>query len=246
MAVDMYKSALGSWTEAKAGDTKHSPTHKLLSTQEYETLLDKIRQAQKEKTDAIQQGISDVETYKKQAQRDLEEAKEQLAAAQVEVEQQRSLNANLLRIARERANAQRGLTPKKEHMGYRFSGKISQTKVKAGYSKKTGVLYAASWVATLETPYNGTIPLSSIKNVITEDLTENGVLSSIGVQWWYNPESGGLWAGDYSDALANDSENSRLFDYKFSINPRTGFWEIELHTTKEIRPTASMMGQYKI
>ena len=41
-----------------------------------------------------------------------------LAAERDESAHQRALNANLLRIAKERANADRKLKPKKEHTGY--------------------------------------------------------------------------------------------------------------------------------
>ena len=41
-----------------------------------------------------------------------------LAAERAESAHQRALNANLLRISRERANADRKLKPKKEHTGY--------------------------------------------------------------------------------------------------------------------------------
>ena len=43
---------------------------------------------------------------------------EKLTRAEEEVSYQKGLNANLLRISRERANADRSLRPKKEHTGY--------------------------------------------------------------------------------------------------------------------------------
>ena len=43
---------------------------------------------------------------------------EKLTRAEKEVNYQKGLNANLLRISRERANADRSLRPKKEHTGY--------------------------------------------------------------------------------------------------------------------------------
>ena len=42
MATRMYKAIMG-WSEYKDGDEKHSPTHRLLTEEEYDDMVDEIR-----------------------------------------------------------------------------------------------------------------------------------------------------------------------------------------------------------
>ena len=71
----------------------------------------KIHQIQSE----AQSRITDAE---KKIANNTAEWEKKLAAEQQESALQRELNANLLRITKERANAERDLKPKKEHTGY--------------------------------------------------------------------------------------------------------------------------------
>ena len=78
------------------------------------TKYDADREIQRAQSDA-QRRVLAAET---EAGQKVETLEQELAEAQKEVEYQRGLNANLLRISRERANADRKLKPKKEHTGY--------------------------------------------------------------------------------------------------------------------------------
>ena len=85
--------------------------------------------AERDKHEAIEQAkrtIGRERAAAEQRVREAEEAaqeqvtamEEKLTRAEKEVNYQKGLNANLLRISRERANADRSLRPKKEHTGY--------------------------------------------------------------------------------------------------------------------------------
>ena len=254
MAIDMVKAMVG-WSEYKRGNDKHSPTHKLLTNEEYEDLNDEIArlkrlvsQKERENEEAVKKINDAAVSYKKKADAEAQAVKDEAArrieVAEAERDRQTNLNNNLLRITRERANAKRGLQPKKEHHGYRFSGKIMQTKVISGHDKKKGAIYTEVWTATLESPYNATIPIHQIQDKIFEDLKgTDGILSKLYIKYWTYQDSPVIWKGTYADAMKNnESKENYLFDYKFMINPKSQLWEIQITTTKSIRALAEMMG----
>jgi len=250
-----YKGMMGGYSVLKDGDEKHIATHVVLTVEEYNDLrrniaslklqLSNEKAAHKKDVDNIKkQAIA----YKQKAAADAQAVKEASEAsvqlAEAERDRQTNLNRNLLRITRERANAKRGLQPKRKHCGYRFSSKIMQVKTIAGHDKKTGAIYADVWSATLETPYDGTIPIHQIEDHIFADLIgDSGILSKLYVHYWViEGDSSRLWKGTYADAMAENPEGKNyLFDYKFMVNPKSGLWEIQITTTKSIRALSDMM-----
>lgn len=232
-------------------------THVRLTVDEYDNLKDTIESYKRKLSEEQEAHQIDVRAEKIKSKQDhdgivdkaneaIKKATERASIAEAEAERQKNLNKNLLRIARERANSKRGIQPKKSH-GYRFSGKIMQTKVKAGYDKKTGAIYADAWTTTLETPYDATLPIHQIENQIFKDLMgEDGILKKLYVNYWTcENDPNRLWKGDYQSAIddeVNPEKQNVLFDYKFMINPKSRLWEIQITTTKSIRPLVEMMG----
>ena len=207
--------------------------------------ISKAKNAHKKDVDEINRKAV---AYKNKADEDAQTVKDaaaqRVAEAEAERDRQTNLNNNLLRISRERANAKRGLQPKKEHHGYRFSGKIMQTKTISGHDKKEGAIYTDVWTATLESPYDATIPIHQIQDKIFDDLKgTEGILSKLYIKYWTYKDSPVIWKGTYAEAMNdNDGKENYLFDYKFMINPKTRLWEIQITTTKSIRALAEMMG----
>lgn len=92
--------------------------------QEYETLLNQCNRAKREKEETERAAAREISRVKQEAAHEADRAA-QRAQAQIddllqqverktaEIADQRALNANLLRISRERANADRGLRPKR-------------------------------------------------------------------------------------------------------------------------------------
>lgn len=257
MADRMYHNITG-WHEE---DEKHSgmATHMLLSMKEYETLCNERNQAIRDRN-SMEQAAKDykrkadssanvaIKNANDNAATQIEQMRIRMENAEAEAERQANLNRNLLRITRERANAKRGLQPKKTHDGYRFTGKIMQTKTICGHDKKEGAIYTDVWTATIETPYDATIPIHQIKDHIFNDLRcDGGILEKLNIKSWIFKESGDMWKGTYSEALENaekfDMEGKNiLFDYKMMANPKTGLWEIQITTTKSIRALKEMIG----
>lgn len=256
MAIPMYKTMMG-WAEYKSGDERHSPSHKLLTNKEYSDLCQEVqdlrslvRQREREKEDAVKKIQDEAVRYKRQADNDAQAVKDQadrrVIEAEAERDRQRNLNSNLIRITRERANARRGLQPKKEHHGYRFSGKIMQTKTISGHDKKEGAIYTDVWTATLETPYDGTIPINQIRDRIFDDLMGgDGILEKLYVKYWKFEGTSIPWKGTYADAIKDSNDQNYLFDYKFMVNPKSGLWEVQITTTKSIRALSEMMNPPK-
>ena len=153
----------------------------------------------------------------------------------------------LLQIMKERANAKRGLQPKKQRSGYRFVGKIMQTKTISGHDKQTGAIYTDVWTATIETPYDASISFQDIEERVQTDLfrkldddgyiNDGGILTKNGIEnLGYN--NGRLWKGTYTELndwkKENNASGNYMFDFKFMINPKTQLWEIQITTTDPI------------
>lgn len=248
---------MGGYSVLREDDEKHSCTHIVLTVDEYNKLVRDKKSLQSQLADeqsAHKRDVDDItaraNAYKKNAdkaaQEEVDEARQKVAEAEAERDRQTNLNNNLLRITRERANSKRGLQPKKEHHGYRFSGKIMQTKTICGHDKKEGAIYTDVWTAILETPYDGTIPIHQIEDKIFADLKgEEGILKKLYINYWTFNGSDKLWKGNYVDAVDekdNPEKKNYLFDYKFMVNPKTRLWEVQITTTKSIRALAEMMG----
>lgn len=259
----LKKASLGRMVVATGGASDPELVEVRLTKREYEDICEKIEnlniQISNERV-AHQQEIKKAQAeavqYKKKADAEaartmsvafgkVAAAETQIEAAKMETQRQTNLNNNLLRIMRERANAKRGLQPKKTHSGYRFSGKIMQTKTVCGYDKAEGALYADVWTAILETPYDGTIPIHQIEDHIFSDLMgTEGILSKLYINYWcFNGDENRIWKGKYQDAVGEDNpqKENYLFDYKFMVNPKTRLWEVQITTTKSIKALSEMM-----
>lgn len=186
---------------------------------------------------------SEAEEKLRQAREALETANEQKEAAESALNREIRLNDNLLRITKERANAKRGMQPKKQRSGYRFVGKVMQTKTISGHDKKEGAIYTDVWTATIETPYSATIPIQEIMPVIFRDLED--VLFELDISGWVY-DDGKVWKGTYSQAMekakeSQDENSNILFDYKMMANSKSGFWEVQITTTDSIPVISDLM-----
>ena len=134
----------------------------ILTRDEYKQILSEKTQAERDAANIKYQAERDIKQAQSDAQRQIQhttaQAQKQIAEVQQALEEeqeestyQRGLNENLLRISRERANADRKLRPKKEHTGYVVvSSKEKEWRYKESRNDwKTVTL----WETTLQTPY---------------------------------------------------------------------------------------------
>lgn len=137
-------------------------SHVIQTKQEYETLLRQRDRAKREKEEAERTAAREISRVKQETAHEADRAA-QRAQAQIddllqhverktaEIADQRALNANLLRISRERANADRGLRPKKVHTGYVVvMSSEKEIRYKTGRNK---LLTAKVWETVLQSPY---------------------------------------------------------------------------------------------
>lgn len=161
MGEFVKKTAFG-YKPTSGGRSDPECTHVILTEDEYDRLLQQISGAEQEVRNAKYDADKEIRRVQIDAQRriesteceaakDIEYLEKALAAEQKESALQRGLNANLLRIARERANADRKLKPKKEHTGYVVvSSMEKEHRYKDGNGRWRAVVL---WETVLETPY---------------------------------------------------------------------------------------------
>lgn len=236
-------------------DEKGEATHVRLAAEEYDELQaeiascrEKLLQEQSDHRKQVEAIWNEAEDRIKEVETDagkkLQAVEKRLEEAETEAEREKELNENLIRIMKERANAKRGMQPKKKNPGYRIAGKLSQAKASSSYDKK-GV---DVWTMTLETPYDGTIPFDQIKYRIFADLRGSyngvgGILYNLEV-YCFNAKGmpGILWKGPYDKVLKHcEGKGSCLYDYKFMVNQKSGLWEIQIFTTGPVRLLREML-----
>ena len=138
-------------------------SHVIQTKQEYETLLDQRNRAKREKEETERAAAREISRVKQEAaheadraaqrvQAQIDDLLQQVERKTAEIADQRALNANLLRISRERANADRGLRPKKIHTGYVVvMSSEKEIRYKTGRNK---LLTAKVWETVLQSPYS--------------------------------------------------------------------------------------------
>ena len=236
------------YKELPGGSSDPECTHAILTKKEYEELLRKIATAEQEarnvKYDAEKQIREAQQNARYEAQKAAEEAqkvvdgmKDTLAAETAEKGYQQRLNANLLRISKERANADRKLKPKKEHTGYVV---ITSEEKEYRYRARGKWSRVKLWETVLQSPYTVDYTEEQARKQIEEDLfpeSQDWLISKIGITARY----GGSYEGMMDDRTVEDSfiQCNVLLSrqQRFRMNFRAGYWEfIFMHT----RPLASV------
>lgn len=177
---------------------------------------------------------------------EIAQLKEKLEAAEQAVQNEKDLNKNLIRIMTERSNQKRGIKPKKEHDGYvvldsrqwkqkytveTWDTEDHETRYanNRGAAIKKGYLRIERreenvWRSIVQTPYDASIELDQIRGRVENELGE--VLTSIGCERRLKPGYNGTYY-DFGD-------KNGLYKWQYRANYKSGFWEIEIYTTKSI------------
>ena len=218
-------------------------THVIQTRQEYEMLLNQRDRAKREKEEAERAAAREITRVKQEAAHEADRAA-QRAQAQIddllqverktaEIADQRVLNANLLRISRERANADRGLRPKKVHTGYVVvMSSEKEIRYKTGRNK---LLTAKVWETVLQSPYSVDFTESQARQLIEEDLLarKNGLLADVGITMICSGSS-------YENLIETENwkeikaAHNTLFSRQLRANYRVGYWEYIIQHTKPL------------
>ena len=99
---------------------------------------------------------------------------EEISALKKEADSERHKNGNLIRILKEKSNAGRGLTPKKEHCGYVFLSGEEFTYIHKHsfneYSRDNETLPLPCWRVRFQTPYSVEMDFKSVTGLVFDDL----------------------------------------------------------------------------
>lgn len=221
-------------------------THVILTKKEYSNLLQekdeaeqKILNIKSQANDAIKKVRSDaqsrVRTSENAAQQRVAAMKQALSDEREARIYQQQLNENLLRISRERANADRNLRPKKKHSGYVV---ISSTeKVYRYKARNRNWAVVTLWETVLQIPYSADFTEDQARRQMMTDLFPDeplakSLLDKIGITAVYGKE--------YAEMIEDKKwcENPGLLnvmlDWRLKANYRTGYWEVLFFHTKSL------------
>ena len=240
MAEFVKKTALG-YKAVPGGYSDGECSHVILTKTEYENQNWEIKKAERNVTDVTVECSRQIRQAEREAERKIKAAEEtsimqisemkhQLEKEQEESSYQRQLNENLLRINRERANADRKLKPKKIHTGYVVvNSKEYEYKYREDKRTLTSVML---WQTILESPYKVKFSVEQARKQMYEELFKNHIIGNIGVH--------GYWDIDYEDMIENELYKTEYIDkniavkYQLQANYKTGFWEIIILHTKPL------------
>lgn len=158
-----------------------------------------------------------------------------LEAERAESAHQRALNANLLRIAKERANTDRKLKPKKEHTGYgvvTFREKEYRYKVGNRHWRETKL-----WETVIQSPYTIDLPEELARKQIMDDLLGpdeclDGLVCRIGINAFY---PGSYEEFEYNQERGESPEEQNvMLEPHLQANGRYGYWEVVFFHTKPL------------
>lgn len=238
---EFVKKTMIGYKELDGGHSDPECTHVILTLKEYDGLLREISQAEQKARDEKRKAEEEKRASQNREQQTVQKANQviekwmkALEKEKAESAYQKGLNENLLRIARERANADRKLKPKKEHSGYVVV--VSLEKI---YRYKNGRRLGSAklWETVIQSPYSIEFPAKQSKKLILQEFfpeTGEWEAAKLGIDRWVS--------GDYGDLL-NDPEvdeefmkqNVALMGYlSFRANYRAGYWEVVLVHTRPL------------
>ena len=244
MAEFVKKTAIG-YKPVAGGSSNSECTHVILTLGEYDGLKREISSAQQaeriaeynadKKIHQIQsEAQSRITHTEKEMAKNTAEWEKKLAAEQQESALQRELNANLLRITKERANAERDLKPKKEHIGYVvLTSAEKESRYKDSYGHPRTITL---WETAMETPYTVDFEAEQVRSLLQElfqkDEDERWPICRIGIT--------GNYPGGYT-AMVNDKkwsekykEHNVMLERWLRANYRSGYWELVFLHTKPL------------
>lgn len=198
---------------AKAAETDRNALLRLQRAQDMEKSNEAREKALKAREDAY--------TVREQNVAEREQAiSGQLASAQ-----------NIYRIMRERANAARGITPKKQHDGYLVLGSRQwEEKYQNVVAGKRMQCSDIVWKSVLQSPYSAGIPIDQIRDLIEGNLRDS-IAGDLGCDYMVESKQNGRYKST-KDKMG--CERNGLYKWTFQANYRSQLWEVDIYTMKDI------------
>ena len=134
----------------------------------------------------------------------------------------KSLNSNLLRISKERANSDRGLKPKKEHDGFvvlSFSSRFERV-----YTSNRDIENVLVFKTIMQTPYSQEFNYDSVRDRVWSDIPFD-------CQYYAKPGKNNI-----NNILLKYEDVQYVYRWNLRLNnissDSMSYWEIELNHTK--------------
>ena len=232
-----YKAVVG-------GSSDPECTHVILTLDEYDELHQRIRAAindgKRAKEEAARAAATSAANAEKAVKKIQDEAAQEIAQLKKKVETERTgkeyqigLNQDFKRIARERANADRGIKPKKERSGYVV---LSSRQKKYRYKEnRNDWKEVYLWESVIQTPYvvsfTAEQAMTETQELFERDEQGHWLIGRLGIA--------GEYGGKYEDML-DDPRCAAWKDYNiivekiFNANAKAGYWEIIITHTKPL------------
>lgn len=237
MSEFVKKTALG-YKAVPGGCSDPECSHVILSKREYDVMMRENQRLEREIGNTKQQAVASIRQAQTDANRQIRQAQEKLdeaiqkmveevERANAERDYQMSLNQNLLRINKEKSNAERKLRPKKEHTGYVV---ISSQEKEVRYKSGKKMVSMVVWETVLQSPYSVDFPEEQARTQIYNELLTNEggwKLGDIGITSRYMAS-----LEEMVDKLGKKIfEQNRAYSQRLRANYKAGYWEyIVLHT----------------
>ena len=235
---------VGGYKAVQGGHSDPECTHVIMTLEEYNELLQEIRDAQSASAQTTTNANNAIKKIKAEADKAISNAKAEMTQEverlqrKVEVEQaakiyQMGLNQDFKRIARERANADRGIKPKKERSGYVV---LSSRQKKYKYKEnRHDMAEVYLWETVIQTPYvvdfTAEQAMTETQELFAKDEQGQWLIGRLGIA--------GEYVGKYEDML-DDPRCAAWKDYNiivekiFNANVKVGYWEIFITHTKPL------------
>lgn len=195
---EFVKKTMMGYREVPGGQSDSDCTHVILAKAEYTKLLQQISNAEQRANLTKTEADKEIRAAKIEAERKTQETilkanqtieawRKALEAERAESAHQRRLNANLLRISKERANAERGLKPKKERSGYVVV--YSEEKEYSFRDGRKRVYKVKLWETIIQSPYSVKFAEDVVRKQFEEELfpeNKEWLIGQIGITGRYN------------------------------------------------------------
>ena len=245
----VVKRALDRFTEPKQNEdfthviySKGEHNKKNREISELEANIKKLEREYKIAVDNYKKSADDkIAKIRTQADGRVAEAHAERDKHKERAEDFENANQNLIRVATERANAQRGLTPKKQHIGYVFLN-IEQYIYNhecfiSGKNKKR-TLKLDCFRVRLQSPYQTNFDLQSVVTLTTENFDKKNIYNKLGIEFGFEIDK-------YDDAeitkLWNTEKDNFIFKVSYKANFQKGFWEVEYLTRYMVNVPSEMI-----
>ena len=223
--------------------TYYDCSHVILTREEYSRMAAERDMAVRERDEAEDRELQNREKVKKEAQKKIEEHEkrcqeivrknneqntETIRKLRKQVEHEKKLNTNLLRVATERANKARERD--KHERGYLLLNwqPWRYRRIIKYPNGKTEEKYYNFYKVTIQTPWDCSLPEEQIENLVVEAIKENELEIS--------DKSIGYFTENHNmDEIMDKIEGGEhmVLHRQYRSNVKDGLWEVTLTTTFE-------------